>query len=111
VSSDILYGYKDIYTPAAPGSLMRSIRIEDNGKFRVARRDCELYSVQIAGNGAWSKLKISNGEGRELFHMPSCFTGSFVVGGESEGGLYIEVSATVPPNLTINFREMDRETK
>ena len=42
----------DVYAPAAPGSLTRSHSVHGVGRFRLARRDAELYSVQIISAGA-----------------------------------------------------------
>lgn len=100
----------DLYTPAAPGSLTRSRSLHAIGLFRLARRSAELYSVQIISAGAWARIKVRDGTGRELFHQPSSFTGSFWLGGGAEDGIVVEVHARDSgPNLTINWREPDRE--
>lgn len=100
----------DLYVNAAPGSLMRSIKIDEPGLWRLARRSCELYSVQIISSGSWGRARVMNGHGRKLWEQPSTFTGSFWLGGGAEGGLIVELSSQdVAANLTINFREPDRE--
>lgn len=96
----------ELLTPAGPGSLMRSITIDDVGVFRVARRSCELYSVEITAG--WGRLRLSNGLGRSLWYQPSIFTGSFVIGCEAEEGLIIEIQGG-PPTVNVNWRESDRE--
>lgn len=99
----------DLYTPAAPGVLTRARQLLEPGLFRLARRDAELYSVQIVSAGAWARIKVWNGAGRELFHQPSSFTGSFWLAGGAEGGIVVEVAARDNgPNLVINWREADR---
>lgn len=101
----------DVISPAAPGSLMRAARITAPGVFRISKRDCELYSVQITGSGAWGRFKIVQGDGRALFEMPSTFTGSFVVGAGALGGLIVVIDAMTnyeSAQLCVNFRERDR---
>jgi len=101
--------YRDIYTPAAPGSLMRCARVAAPGLWRLARRDCELYSVQIVSSGSWGRARVMTGAGRPIWCQPSTFTGSFVLGGAAEGGLIVElVSQDVSVNVTINYREADQ---
>jgi hypothetical protein len=96
----------DLYAPAAPGSLMRSLKVDQVGTFRLARRDCELYSVQIVSSGAWGRWRVSDGLGRELIEQPSTFTGSFVLNAGALGGLIVEVaSRDIGANLTVNWRE------
>ncbi len=98
----------DLKIPAAPGSLMRAVQLWHTGYFRLARRDAELYSVQITCSGAWAHFKLFNGRGRVLFNMPSAFTGSFWLGAGAEDGLIAHLySASQAPTLTVNFRERD----
>lgn len=100
----------DLFAPCAPGSLMRGYCLQGVGLFRLARRDAELYSVQIVSAGAWARVKVRSGTGRELFHQPSCFTGSFWLCAGAEDGIIVEVaSRDLGPSLTINWREPDRE--
>ena len=101
----------DIYAPAAPGSLTRSVQLFAAGKYRLARRHAELYSVQIAAAGAWGRAAVYNGRGRPLWLQPSAFTGSFVIMGGAEGGIVVDLSGSgeIAPMLTINWREKDAE--
>lgn len=98
----------DIRSPAAPGSLMRSVLIEQPGRYRIARRDCELYSVQIPSCGDFAKMIISTGAGRGIFFMPSVFTGSFWLSAACEDGLIVELFALNTATVQINYRERDR---
>ena len=102
------WGLTDLSVPAAPGSLMRAVQLWDIGKFRISRRDAELYSVQITSAGAWGHIRVFNGLGRLLFFMPSTFPGSFWLSAGAEGGIivYLE-SQTTAPTVTVNFRERD----
>jgi len=98
----------DVFAPAAPGSLMRTAKVDQVGRFRLARRSCELYSVQIVSGGAWARCRVTNGLGRALWEQPSSFTGSFWLSAGAIGGLIVEVSAIDRgANLTINWREPD----
>lgn len=100
----------EIMTPAAPGSLMRAVKLDQPGIFRLARRDCELYSVLILCAGSWGRIRITNGKGRAIFLQPSTFTGSFPLGAHMEGGMIVEIhSVDNGPELNINWREADRE--
>lgn len=99
----------DVYTPPAPGSLMRAASITLPGTWRLARRDAELYSVQIVSSGAWGRARVSDGNERALWFQPSTFTGSFWLGAGAEDGLLVELSALdVAANLTVNWRERDQ---
>ena len=88
---------------------MRSALLTANGVFRLSRRDCEFYSIMITSSGSWIAILITDGKGRPLFHQPSAFTGSFVLGGEAEGGLIVHLHGSDPPQVTINYREPDQE--
>lgn len=100
----------DVYTPAGPGSLMRSHSVDRIGIFRLARRACELFSVQIVSAGAWGRARVMDGDGRVLWSQPSTFTGSFWLGAGAYKGLLVEVaSRDRAPNLTVNWREANRE--
>ena len=100
----------DLYAACAPGSLMRAQIVDKIGLFRLARRSCELYSVQIASAGAWARVNVMNGLGRVIFPMPSPFTGSFWLSGGAEDGLLVEVGGLDRgPMLIINYREPDSE--
>jgi len=100
----------DVYAPSAPGSLMRSHKITAAGRFRLARRHAELYSVQIVAAGAWGRVQLEDALGRLLFLQPSMFTGSFWLGGGAIGALIAVVNARdAAPNLTINWREQTQE--
>jgi len=87
---------------------MRMAFVEGPGAFRLARRDCELYSVQIVMPGDWGKAWFKTGRGRPIFHMPSTFTGSFVLGGGCEDGLILELYALKFIAFEVNWREPDR---
>jgi len=98
----------DVIVPAAPGSLMRACQLWAIGKFRVSRRDAELYSVQVTSMGAWGRIRVWNGHGRLLFFMPSTVTGSFWLSAGAEDGIIVGLeSLTTAPTVTINFRERD----
>lgn len=98
----------DLYAPCAPGTNMRSLKVDRVGKWRLARRDCELYSVQIVSSGAWGRFRVSDGHERELLEQPSTFTGSFWLSAGALAGLIVEVSSLDRgANLTINWREPD----
>lgn len=101
----------DLHVRPAPGSLMRSATLEKPGLFRLARRECELYCVQIASAGAWGRAVVMDGDGRELWGMPSTFTGSFVIGGGAEHGLLVHLHCLKPSdalNFTVAWRELDK---
>lgn len=103
---------RDLYAPAAPGSLMRAIRIGTPGRWRLSRRDCELYSVQIVSSGAWGRACVRDGRGRKLWEQPSTFTGSFWLSAGADSGLVAELYALNDSDalsFTINWREPDRE--
>ncbi len=101
----------DIFASPSPSSLMRCARVARPGAFRLARRSCELYSVQIVGGGTWTRIRLLSGSLRPLWEQPSSFTGSFWLSCGSEHGLIVQLSAKDEvscPNLTINWRESDR---
>ena len=105
-------GIRDIYAPAAPGSLMRSVRLTRAGLWRVARRDAELYSVQIVSAGSWARARVIDGAEKILWYQPSTFTGSFWLGAYAEGGILVEISSALPHeacNLTIDWRERTQD--
>lgn len=82
--------------------------ISDLGRVRLARRDCELYSVQIVSAGAWIRAQLLTAGGRPLWFQPSTFTGSFVLMAGAEGGLIIEMGGRDRgAMITINWREPD----
>lgn len=100
----------DLYVPSAKGSLMRAVLLQSIGKFRISRRDAEIYSVQIVNAGAWASLVVADGSGRELFIQPSTFTGSFWLGAGALGGIIAYLrSKTMAPSIVINFRERDQK--
>lgn len=98
----------DLYGRPVPGSLMQAVSIGKTGTYRIARRDAELYSVQICSAGAWGSAKIFDAEGNDMWFQPSAFTGSFVINGHAVGGLLARIYSndSFAPNLTINFREV-----
>ena len=101
---------RDLYTPAAPRSLMRACCLHNDGAFRLSRRDSEVYSVQIASSGSWGRCRLLNGYGRVLWEMPSTFTGSFWLSGGAAGGIIFEMdSSGVAPVIIVNWRETDRK--
>ncbi len=102
----------DIYTPSAPGSLMRAARVDSEGVYRLARRDCELYSIMIVSAGAWGRLRVTDGNGRSLFLQPSTFSGSFWLSAGAEDGLLVHVGVRSDGDagsFTINWREEDMD--
>lgn len=98
----------DLRAPAAPGSLMRTLVIDKPGLYRLARRDCELYSVQIINAGDWGKAWARTGNGRPIWHQPSTFTGSFWLSAGCEEGLLVELLALNSICFSFNWREPDR---
>lgn len=98
----------DLYAPSAPGSLMRSMKVSGSGLFRICRRDCELYSVQIVSSGSWGRARVMQADMRVLWFQPSTFTGSFWLSAGAIGGLLVELDGS-EINLTLNWREPDRE--
>ncbi len=84
---------------------MRSRAITEKGMFRLARRDCELYSVQIIRN-AWGRCRVTNGKMRSLWCQPSLFAGSFWLSAYAEDGLIVENDSDFGEFL-INWREPD----
>ena len=89
---------------------MRALKVDRVGRFRLARRTCELYSVQILSGGAWGRIRLTDGHDRELWEQPSTFTGSFWLSAGALGGLIVEVaSIDRGANLTVNWREPDGE--
>ena len=98
----------DLYAPAAPGTLMRSMKVDRVGRYRVARRSCELYSVEILSGGAWGRWRVTDGHDRELIMQPSTVTGSFWLSAGALDGLIVEVaSLDRGANLNVNWREPD----
>jgi hypothetical protein len=87
---------------------MRSAMLNRAGKFRLARRACELYSVEIMNPGAWPRYIIRESSGRIAWYEPSAFTGSFVHGGGMED-LIVEIHASSTPLACINWREETRD--
>jgi len=89
---------------------MRSIRVAKNGIWRLSRRQCSLYSVQIVSSGVWGRARCMDADGRKLWEQPSTFTGSFWLGAGALYGLLVEVASDNPEdaaNLTINWQEPD----
>lgn len=104
--------FVDVRVAASPSSLMRCARVSRPGLFRLSRRSCELYSVQIVGSGTFTRIKMMTGTMRDLWEQISTFTGSFWLSAASEEGLFCEIHAlneVSSPNLTINWREPDRQ--
>ena len=113
---------RDIYTPAAPGSLMRSAQLTRAGLWRLARRDAELYSVQIVSAGSWARARVMSAANNPiwpspyleemLWYQPSTFTGSFWLGAYAAGGIVVEIASNLPHeacNLTIDWRERTQD--
>ena len=97
----------DLYAPCCKGSLTRSIQVWEPGKFRLARRDAELYSVQIVSSGSWGRARVLDGRGRTIWYQPSTFTGSFALGAGCQEGIIVELMGESGLSFTINFREPD----
>lgn len=100
---------RDLFAPAAPGSLMRSILVEGPGRFRIARRNCEIYSVQIPTCGDLAKFRLLDACGETKFFMPTVFTGSFWLSAGCDGGLIAELDALNVVTIVINYREPDQK--
>jgi hypothetical protein len=98
----------DVFAPAAPGSLMRMAVLDRPGRYRLARRSCEVYSIQIVSAGDWGKAWARTGTGRPVWHQPSTFTGSFWLSGGCEDGLIMELFALNTIIFEVNWREPDR---
>lgn len=104
----MLLNVREVYAACAPGSLMRSATIDALGLVRVARRSCELYSVQILSAGAWVRARVLTGSGRPLWFQPSTFTGSFVLMAGAEDGLVLEMGGIDRgATIMLNWREPD----
>lgn len=105
----LLKPIKDVKVAPAPGSLMRSVRINSIGLTRIARRAAELYSVMITHNGSFCRLILRTLSGIPYFDQFSTFTGSFVLGACSEDGIIVDVDGMQqPPILQLNWRELDQ---
>jgi hypothetical protein len=100
----------DVVRSAAPGALMRSARLGRNGMFRLSRRTAEFYSVQVKHAGAFGVIRVLNAHDETLWMQPSAFTGSFVLGGEADGGLLVELHGgmDIAPLVNVNWREPDQ---
>lgn len=110
MTSPVDWKLTDVMVPPAPGSLMRAVQLSEVGKFRISRRDAELYSVQITSAGAWGRVRVYTGAGRQVFRLNSTFPGSFWLSGGCEAGIIVDLdSATAAPTVTVNFRERDLE--
>lgn len=99
----------DLYTPALAGANMRSRKISESGLFRLARRTCSLYSIEIKASGSWGRILIFDEKELWKFFQPSTFTGSFVLEGCCYDGLYVHSKSGPGTDalLTINWRELD----
>jgi len=102
---------QEIFTAPSPRSLKRIRMFWTSGMFRVARRDCSLYSVEVANCGAWGRLRIFTGTGRIVFDMPSLFTGSFPLEGFCEGGLICHIACGPGSDIlmSVTFTEPDTD--
>jgi hypothetical protein len=101
---------EDLYTPSAPGSLMRSRMFNSSGMFRIARRHASLYSVEIKAAGSWGRILIYDGDGKLVFYQPSTFTGSFVLEGGCRNGIIVHINSGAGSDglFMVNWREKDR---
>lgn len=99
----------DLRVAPAPGSLMRAVSFRRSGRTRLARRDAELYSVEILCQGSASYLRVTDARGVLLFFQPSAFTGSFVIAGHSPGGLIVDMEGGTPATITVNWREQSMD--
>lgn len=80
----------------------------ESGIFCLSKaRHSNLYSVLIWKNGGW--LNLYDGFGRLLVGFPSLFTGSFVICGYAQNGLYARVGAynNITPANTLCWLEQD----
>ena len=99
---------KEIHAPASPHMLFRAHQIRESGLFRLSRRDCEFYSIQIQAGGGWGRIAVYDGNGLLKFYQPSTFTGSFKPEAGCEGGLIIYAyGAEVPAFITMIWRECE----
>lgn len=79
----------DLIVPRSKATLTRSATILQSGLFRLSRKTCSLYSVEIKSCGAWGRILILDGDENEVFFQPSTFTGSFVLDACCWNGLYV----------------------
>lgn len=101
---------KDVTTPAAPGSLMRSVTVSDIGIKRIARRTAELYSVMITHAGSFCRLILRHGDGTPFFDQFSTFTGSFLLGACAKEGVLVDIDGNqMAPLIQVNWREPDMQ--
>jgi hypothetical protein len=106
----VLDAARDLYTPSLPGMLMRSLLVRESGLFRLARRTCSLFSVEIKALGSWGRILLFDEHENLIFYQPSTFTGSFVIDGCAFDGLYLLSdcgNGKTDALLTINWREAD----
>ena len=78
------------------------------GTFRLSSAKwVNFYSTLVWKNGGY--LSLYDGTGRMIAAWPSLFTGSFVLQGAAQGGLYARVGAAVGmgPGNTICWMESD----
>ncbi len=99
----------DLHTPTEAGTLLRGRQIDDNGQYRLARRDCELSSVKVLHGGSCGFLEVADWSGRTLFRMPSAFSGSFPLGCGAERGLVVMLHSDIPASILVSWREADQE--
>ncbi len=110
ITGEYLQDVKDLYVPPSVRSLMRTVCLSKHGKWRLARRHCRLQSVMICSAGAWAALVSYTGIGRQIWMMPSTFTGSFYLGAHCERGFIMELhSLTTAPEISVSWQEADRE--
>ena len=105
---------KDIKAPSAPNALTRMHVIDTPGTYRLSRRDCELYAVNIIRSGMASRIGLYTGKLRGVFSLPAgsapgfC-SDSFPIGGFCEDGLYVQALGGMPL-FGVIWREKDLQT-
>lgn len=104
---------KEVRAPSAPNSLTRSHVIDTPGVYHLARRDCELYCVNVIRSGMSSRIRVYDGLFRPLFSLPAgsapgfC-SDSFPIGGFCEKGMYVTShSRSTFPLFGVTWREKD----
>lgn len=104
----------EVKAPSAPNSLTRMHVIDAQGTYRLSRRDCELYTVNVIRSGMASRIELYTGDLRGVFSLPAgsspgfC-SDSFPLGGFCERGLYVRCSGGAPL-FAVTWREKDLQT-
>lgn len=81
-----------------------SYQPEENGKFRLSSaRNVKISGINVHKNGG--HITVADGDGRQVWAMPSVFTGSFYVEAGLDNGLIVRHGAVdgVVPEYTITW--------